>query len=227
MDSAALDVALDLDPTLTYFDQRDPVNGTPKMRFTAGDAGSGPVASWTSDIGTAHVLSQATSSAKPSRNIVGITPAVVFDGTNDKLTSTYSAPATQSVYMVLKATVASKGSAQPVVAFGGIYLGLGSTGKMIAAGSAGPVQTVGSLTSGVRYAVCITLNGNAATVEVNGENVANNITTIGALNILDFGASGANFFGGELCEVCIYDVVHNQTQRTAELASLRSWWSAT
>lgn len=209
------------------FDKPDTVAASPKMRFVAGDLSSGAVSSWTSDLGTAHVLAQATATAQPSRNIVGTAPAVVFDGTTDTLTSVYTPSTVMSVYVVFKATNAAKGSAQAIVAFGGAYIGLGSTGKLIAIGTSGSVQSVGTLTSGVLYAACITLNGNAGTVEVAAENVAGT-TTVGTLDKLHLGASaGAAFFGGEIRELRIFDTLHSQAQRTAELAGLRSWWGAT
>lgn len=213
------------DPTLPY-DKPDLSAGA-TLRFAAADLIPGAVSSWTSTGSTAHTVAQTTTASKPSRNIVSNNPAVVFDGTNDKLTSSYSAPSTQTVYAVFKATTASKGSAQPIVNFGGIYLGLGSTGKVIAAGSAGPVQTVGAITSGTLYAACFTLNGAAATVEINGENVSGTITTIGTLNALDFANSGALYFGGEWEDAAFYPTVHGQTERTANLTKLRAWYSAT
>ena len=215
-----------LDPTLEY-DKGLAVNANIKHRFTAASLPAGSVAAWSSDLGTALTLTQGSAAAMPSRQVVGLQPCVVFDGTADSMSVAYTPAATLTVYVVFRANTVPPAATQVVFTFGGTFFGIASSGKAAVIGSAGSVQSVNLLTAGTVYVAAFTLNAGAVTMDVNGEARSGTITQ-GTLDKIQIGASATTaFFGGGVYEVRIFESVHTTAQKNAEMNFLRNWWSAT
>lgn len=201
-----------------------------------------PIASWNDISGNGRHLTQATSGRRPlyKVNIINSLPAVLFDGTDDRLTmaNVMTGLTEGEIFIVLKLAAdppaggkdglwkmdtASQTSNIPFSSSGVIFDGWGSTAR----------KTTVNPTDSMAVACLYNVSSKSAewTSRLNGAQIFQTLTnTVGFGTAPEIGrgtGGGDNFVNGHVAEVRIFDHVLSGTDRDAEEADLGTLYGIT
>jgi hypothetical protein len=207
--------------------------GTPELWLDAADSntitldGSSNVEQWRDKSGNVRHAEQATTLARPSLSTINGVQALLFDGTDDSMESTFSSISQPlMIYSVFRQqiiTVARVVYDSRLTAACALF---SNTANIVAEAGATLTWTSGAaLNTGV--ATTVIYNGASSSIRSNGvEKQTGNAGTNALTSGMKIGvsrASSARFFG-QIGEILVYSAVHDSTQLSQVEGYLMSKW---